>query len=136
MLDVVTKEITELRLRTLAPGTIVVLAFDADAGNIDILSKNIKKLKSCNAVSNVITIHQVPNLESEILRSCDIRKIEDLLNSKSKRDFKSDLLRVTKLTSKLEEPEFNIDRFWSTTPAEPYVTVQNQSSQVNLKCKK
>ena len=45
MLDVVTKEITELRLRTLAPGTIVVLAFDADAGNIDILSKNIKKLK-------------------------------------------------------------------------------------------
>ena len=99
MLDVVTKEITELRLRTLAPGTIVVLAFDADAGNIDILSKNIKKLKSCNAVSNFITIHQVPNLESEILRSCDIRKIEDLLNSKSKRDFKSDLLRVTKLTS-------------------------------------
>lgn len=133
VLNVVTAEITDLRLRALSPGTTVVLVFDTDAGNVDILNRNIKKLKDCKAVSNVITIPQVPNLEGELLRSCDIRKIEELLNSKSKSDFKSDILRVTNLAAKLREHKFSIDRFWTATPGQPYQNVQNQSSQVKLK---
>ena len=135
VLNVVTEEITDLRLRALSPGTTVVLVFDVDAGNVDILGRNIKKLKECSAVSDVLTIPQVPNLEGELLRSCDIRKIEDLLNSKSRRDFKSDLLRVTNLTAKLQEHKFNIDLFWAATPSQPFHTIENQASKIKLKKK-
>lgn len=133
VLNAVTEEITDLRLRAFSPGTTVVLVFDVDAGSAAILMKNIKKLKSCSAVANVVTIPQVPNLEGEILRSCDIRKIEELLSSKSRRDFKSDLLRVTNLSIKLKEHQFNIDQFWAATPTPPYQMIPNQASQVKLK---
>ena len=44
VLNVVTEDITDLRLRALSPGTTVVLVFDVDTGNVDILGRNIKKL--------------------------------------------------------------------------------------------
>lgn len=133
VLNAVTEEITDLRLRALSPGTTVVLVFDVDAGNANVLKNNIEKLKACGAVANVVTIPQVPNLEGEILRSCDIKKIEELLNSKSRRDFKSDLLRVTNLAAKLKEHQFSIDRFWAATPTPPYQMIPNQSPQVKFK---
>ena len=74
VLNVVTEEITDLRLRALSPGTTVVLVFDVDAGNVDILGRNIKKLMKCSSISDVITIPQVPNLEGELLRTVTSRK--------------------------------------------------------------
>ena len=133
VLNVVTEEITDLRLRALSPGTTVVLVFDVDAGNVDILNWNIKKLTKCSSISDVITIPQVPNLEGELLRSCDIRKIEELLNSKSRSDFKSDILRVTNLAAKLREHKFNIDHFWTASPSQPFQAIENQSSKTKLK---
>ena len=135
VLNVVTEKITDLRLRALSPGTTIVLVFDVDAGSVDILNKNIAKLKSCSAVANVITIPQVANLEEEILRSCDVGRIEDLLNSKSRRDFKSDLLHVTNLAAKLKVHHFNFDLFWTTAPTQPYQFIPNQSSHVKIKAK-
>ena len=133
VLNVVTEKITDLRLRTLSPGTMVVLVFDTDAGSRDILSKNISKLKSCTAVSEIITIPQVPKLEMELVRSCDIRQIKDLLNSRTNDDFKSDVLRVTNLDAKLREHKFNIDCFWSSIPTRPYQDIPNEAEKVKLK---
>ena len=133
VLNVVTEEITDLRLRALSPGTTVVLVFDVDAGNVDILGRNIKKLMKCSSISDVITIPQVPNLEGELLRSCDIKKIEELLNSKSRSDFKSDILRVTNLAAKLREHKFSMDHFWTAAPSQPFQAIENQSSQIKLK---
>lgn len=135
VLNVVTEEITDLRLRALSPGTTVVLVFDVDAGSVDILNRNVTKLNSCSVVANVVTIPQVANLEEEILRSCDIGRIEDLLNSKSRRDFKSDLLRVTNLAAKLKEHHFNFDQFWTAAPTPPHQSIPNQSSQIKIKIK-
>lgn len=56
VLNVVTEEITDLRLRALSPGTTVVLVFDVDAGSVDILNRNVTKLNSCSVVANVVTI--------------------------------------------------------------------------------
>ena len=64
----------------------VVLVFDVDAGSRDILNANIQKLENCQAVTEVVTIPQVPKLEIELVRSCDIRQIKELLNSRSKDD--------------------------------------------------
>lgn len=133
VLNVVAEEITDLRLRTLSPGTMVVLVFDVDAGNIETLKKNIQNLKAYKAVSEIVTITQVPKLEGELVRSCNIRQIKELLNSRTNEDFKRDVMRVTNLGAKLREHKFNIDQFWSATPTSPYQDIPNQASKVKLK---
>lgn len=135
VLNVVTERITDLRLRNLSPGTMVVLVFDVDAGSRDILNANIQKLENCQAVTEVITIPQVPKLEIELVRSCDIRQIKELLNSRSNDDFKRDVMRVTNLDAKLREHQFNMDYFWSATPTEPYQDIPNEAARVKLKSK-
>lgn len=132
-LNVVEQEITEVRLRTLKQGTMVVLVFDTDTGNADILRKNIKTLRACKVVSEIILIPQIPNLEGELIRSCNIKRIEELLNSKTRREFKSDLIRVSNLHKKLQEHQFDIALFWSEKPTSPYQDLGNQAEKVKLK---
>ena len=75
-LNVIDEEITDAMLRLLREDTIVVLIFDTDTENTDILNNNIKKLNASKRVFKVITVPQVPNLESELIRSCKIKKIK------------------------------------------------------------
>lgn len=131
-LNVIENKISMNILRTLKKGTVVVLVFDTDTGKIDILNSNIKFLKECSFISKVITIPQVKNLEDELVRSCNIRDITELLNSRSKKDYKSDLIRVTNLDSKLKEHEFNIAHFWNEQPTIPYQKITNESNQVKI----
>ncbi len=128
-LNPVSQVVTDMRLRALAPGTMAVLVFDTDAGNPDILKENIKLLEACVSVSEIVLIPQVPNLEGELLRSCNIRS---LLNSKSRKEFKSDIIRVTNLENKLRQHQFNINLFWCGSPTPPYQDFENQAAKVKL----
>ncbi len=129
-LNVVQTEITAMHLRTLKNKTIIVLIFDTDTDSVAILNKNIRKLQSCQAVSEIILIPQVPNLEGELVRSCNIRKIEELLNSKSKTDFKADFIRVSNLGKKLQEHNFDICLFWSQIPSAPFHGIENNAAKI------
>lgn len=131
-LNVVQEEITEMRLRPLLNGTMVVLVFDTDAGQMEILEHNLTKLRKCSAVSEIVTIPQVTNLEEELVRSCDIKNIVDLLNSKSVTSFKSDLKRISNLDTKLREHKFDINVFWSKKPTSPYQRIENQAAKIKL----
>ncbi len=131
-LNVSTQEITVARLRTLSRDTMVVLVFDTDAGNVEILKNNIKTLKDCKAVSDIVIIPQVPNLEGELVRSCDIRNIKELLNSKTNGEFKSDIMSVSNLAKKLQEHKFDIQVFWSGVPTGAYQDVENQAAKVKM----
>jgi len=131
-LNVIEAEFTNARLMTLRPGTMVVLVFDTDTGHIDILNRNLQKLKKCSAVSEIVTVPQVLNLEQELVRSCEIRDIRELLGSKSRKEFKTDLIRVTNLASKLREHRFDIDSFWRDAPPPPYQSIQNQAGRIKL----
>ncbi len=135
VLNVVTTPIPEMRLRVLSPKTMAVLVFDTDAGSRDILNANIQKLKKCAAITEVVIIPQVPRLEGELVRSCNIRQIRELLNSKTNDEFKRDVLRVTNLDAKLREHKFDINRFWVTSPTSPYQDIPNQAAKVKLKSK-
>lgn len=131
-LNAVTQKITDARLRTLSPGTMVVLVFDTDREDVEILKENIKRLKESPSVSEVVLIPQVPDLEAELVRSCDIKKIQELLNSRSRKDAKGDLTHVTNLDQKLREHRFDINRFWRGEPAWPYQDIENQAERVKL----
>lgn len=119
-------------LRTLNRGTVVVLIFDTDTDNVNILKQNLQKLDKCSFISKVITIPQIPNLEGELVYSCSIRRITELLGSRSRVEFKSDLLHITNLDSKLKEHEFSIEKFWSRTACTPYDDIKNDSNEIKI----
>ncbi len=129
-LNVIENKISDNIIRTFKRNTIVVLVFDTDTKNTDILNSNIKKLKACKFISKVITIPQVYNLEDELVHSCNIKDITELLNSRSKKDFKSDLIHITNLDSKLKEHSFDINLFWSQQPNFPYQNISNDSKLI------
>lgn len=131
-LNVIEHRITDARLRTLAPGTMVVLVFDTDTNHYDTLKYNIEKIKQSPTISDIVIIPQVPNLEGELLCSCEIKKITDLLNSKSKSDFKKDLISANNLDKKLMEHKFDINRFWINSPESTYTFIVNNANKIKL----
>lgn len=135
VLNVVEQEIPDTRLRALSRGTMVVLVFDTDTGNTEILNRNILKLRRCPSVSEVVLIPQVPKLELELVRSCNIKQIKELLNSRSDSDFKRDVIRVTNLSKKLKEHNFDINLFWNKKPGFPYQSIDNQADKVKITSK-
>ncbi len=134
VLNVVTEKITDLRLRTLSPGTTVVLVFDTDRSDRAILDENLQTLRRHRNVKEIITIPQVSKLEDELVRSCTIRQIKELLNSKTNGEFKHDVLGVTNLDAKLRQYQFDINKFWTATPPAPYQNIPNQAEKI--KCDK
>lgn len=100
--NVIQEKIKVAQLRTLKKGTTAVLVFDTDTtDNTAVLKENIDTLKKYSAVSNVLCITQVENLEDEIVRSCDVNKAQELTNSKSVSSFKSDFIKTSDLKGTL-----------------------------------
>lgn len=130
--NAIESEITNARLIALRPGTMVVLIFDTDTRNVDILNKNIKKLQSCKSVVDLVLIPQIKNLEDELVKSCNIRDVKELLGSKSTKDFKCDFIRVSNLAYKLKNKNFDINLIWTETPVSPYQHIENHSKKIKL----
>ena len=120
-------------LRTLERETVVVLVFDTDVEKIDVLDENIKLIKSSNNVKDVICIPQIKNLEDELIYSTNINKIVDLLESKSKKDFKNDFNNCKNLMKKLENKEFKISKLWSRNAVDIYKKYKNDSEVIKKK---
>ena len=120
-------------LRTLERETVVVLVFDTDVEKIDILDENIKLIKNSNNVKDVICIPQIKNLEDELIYSTNINKIVDLLESKSKKDFKNDFNSCKNLIKKLEDKEFKISKLWSRNAVDIYIKYKNDSEVIKKK---
>ncbi len=129
-LNVIENEISKARLIALRPGTMVVLIFDTDTGNVEILNKNIKKLSECSSVADVVLVPQVKNLEDELVKSCSIRHIKELLGSRSNTEFKSDFIKVTNLAKKLKDKSFDINLIWKGNPSAPYQDIINHSEKI------
>lgn len=129
--NVIQEKLTKYRLLTLKKGTIVVLVFDTDTGNISTLLENIEFLKKENTVKEVLCITQVKNLEDELIRSCDIRQIRELTGSKSNKDFKRDVIRDNSLHKKLLKHKFDFEKFWTSADA-AYKCINNDADRIKL----
>lgn len=132
IINVIQNIVSDMILRTFKQGTIVVLIFDTDTNDVDTLNKNIEKLKKNRNVANIITIPQVNNLENELIYSCDIKRITELLNSRSASNFKHDLIHITNLSNKLKQHSFDINRFWSRQPQSPYDHIINMAHEIKI----
>lgn len=130
--NVTLEKLTKLRLMSLQMGTIVVLVFDTDAGNLSVLRDNMELLKQAENISDVICVTQVKNLEDELVRACNIKDVKELLGAVSMKDFKRRLLKEKNLSKKLREHGFDIGKFWSKQDDHVYAGVRNDASRIKL----
>ena len=130
IINTIQNKIPNSILRTLERETVVVLVFDTDVGKIDILDENIKLIMSSNNVKDVICIPQIKNLEDELIYSTNINKIVDLLESKSKKDFKNDFNNCKNLIKKLEDKEFKISKIWSRETVDIFKKYKNEAIKI------
>ena len=133
IINTIQNKIPNSILRTLERETVVVLVFDTDVEKIDILDENIKLIKNSNNVKDVICIPQIKNLEDELIYSTNINKIVDLLESKSKTNFKNDFHNCKNLMKKLEDKEFKISKLWSRNAVDIYKKYKNDSEVIKKK---
>lgn len=133
--NVIQEKLKMAQLRTLKKGTTAVLVFDTDtADNTNILKENIDILKKYSAISNVICITQVENLEDEIVRSCDVSKAQELTNSKSVSSFKSDFIKASNLKGTLEKHKFCFENLWCrSSNKDQYKEIKNEADKIRLK---
>ncbi|MEG2298789.1 MAG: hypothetical protein RSB75_04250 [Anaerovoracaceae bacterium] len=75
---------------------------------------------------------QVKNLEDELVRSCKVRTIKDIFESKSKEEFKSDLIKAKNLDIKLKDIGFDIVKLWSENPPKPFDNIKNEAIKIKL----
>lgn len=131
--NVVEKVISTLKLRTIKENTVIILVFDVDTNNINTITENIKILKRCKNVKEIILIPQVENLEDELIRSTSINQIKELTNSKSTTDFKRDLLKINNVLKLLENKNFDINKFWNKNPSNKFNKFENMSFKIKIK---
>lgn len=130
--DVVKRRITRNKLRQLKRNTIVVLVFDTDTDNAEILNENIEFIRKQNYIKDVICVTQVQNLEDEIERSCNIKMAKQLTGSRSLEDYKRDLNAEKNLGTKLRNAEFDIDKFWSMSPSGAFEKIPNEATKIKI----
>ena len=131
--NIVQEKLTKPRLMQLKQGTTVILVFDTDCGNVQILQDNIKLLNKSGMVNKVLCITQVKTLEDEFLRSCDIKRIRELTGSKSDKDFKRDLIKDNNFAQKLKVHKFDFSKFWNSTDKDIYSKITNDAREIKLK---
>lgn len=130
--NVIQELIPDPLLRTMSENSIAILVFDTDTNNISVLEENIKRLKAFGRAQTIWLVMQVRNLEDELVRSTSVRRITDLLNSKSISEFKHDFIKEQNLFVKLTDKNFDIGKIWVTSPNGLFSRYSNNGANIKL----
>ena len=130
--NVIQKILSDRKLMQLEPGSSVVLVFDTDTDDTEILKKNISLLKSMSFEVEVLTVAQVLNFEDEIERSTDVKRAQDFTKSESVSDFKSAVNRMKEadFRSALKRHKLDMSKLWSQKPPKAFRLVSQDSDKV------
>ncbi len=124
------EEFSQQRLRVLSSNTIAIIILDTDAGNYEILSRNVRILKKNRNIKDIWLVLQVENLEKELLRVTDVKEIKDLIGSKSNKDFKTDFINEKNLLAKLMHHNMNYALLWASKPNGIYKEYKNDGYRI------
>ena len=139
VLNFVNKKLTNAQARMIKKDTKVVIIFDTDSFNIQILDENIKTLIEIGEVkaNNLVIVMSVKTFEDELVYSCNkITNINDLLNTNGISEFKKKFIKHSDLPSKLLGVGFNINLMWSRkayNPFDKYINSGNRIKRINSK---
>ena len=120
------------KLMQFDPGSVVVLVFDTDKDETEILKKNISLLKSLSFKVEVLSVVQVLDFEDEIERSTDVKHAQDFTKSESVSDFKNRVNRMKEadFRSALKRHRLDMDQLWSQKPPKDFRFLTQDSGKI------
>ena len=119
--NVLTNRISTSKLMTFKKNVNVCFVFDSDGEqNLTIYNHNISVLKKYVSGVHIYNFVQIRNLEDELVRATDLKKIEELTGSKSSKDFKTDFLSCSNFRQLLERHNFDVKKMWCTEPTDSF----------------
>ena len=131
--NVIQNRFTVARMRPLKNGEVIVLVYDTDVEtNTEILKYNIDFLKKQSGIKEIVCIPQIKNLEDELKRSCKIKYIGELTNSKTTTDYKRDLISCTNLGVRLKKCDFDISKMWKQLPINSFQQFGNDAEKIKI----
>ena len=130
--NVIQDHITPAFLRTISEGTTMILVFDTDTNNTEILLENIALLNAHSHIKEVWCVLQVKNLEDEFKRSTNITEVKQLTGSRSNKDYKHALIKEKRLFEKLKNHNFDFSKFWVTSPTGVFKALSNDGLKIKL----
>ena len=132
--NVIQKTLSDRKLMLLDPGSVVVLVFDTDKDETEILKKNINLLKSLSFEVEVLTVAQVLNFEDEIERSTDVKRAQDFTKSESLKDFKNAVNRAKDkdFRAALKRHKFDLSKLWTQKPPRIFSFINQDGGKVKV----
>lgn len=112
VLNVVRDKISKQRLMVLSPKTNIILIYDIDVENTEILKYNINLLKKYN-FKNIYHIQSINNFEDELVYSSSLKRINDMYNTICVEEFKTKFIHQNDLYSKLKKISYDNSKMWS-----------------------
>ena len=109
-LNVIQNVIPNSVLLQIKQGTTVVFVFDTDKEITDKLQKSIELVKKHCLQSKIVFLIQVKNLEDELVRCTDVKKVTDLTQSQSVSNFKTAFCRIKDLRELLERHQIDVGK--------------------------
>ena len=117
VLNILQNDIKNSRLMSIKPNTTIILIFDTDVQEKELLNRlaqNIKILKASKHIKEIIVIPQVLNFEDELVYATNIKSIEKFIPNCTKKEFKSKFIKLgSNIVAMLEKQDFNADKLWS-----------------------
>ena len=130
--NVVANLIPRSQLIAIQANSTVVFVFDTDVPITDTLKKNIELIdRYCTRVK-ILYLPQVINLEDELVRCTDIKRIAELTGSKSSSNFKSDFCALSNCRSVLDRHKLDVAMLWTPKLPDEFTFVEHNSGQVKL----
>ena len=105
-------EFTKSRLMALNRNTIIILVYDIDVNNADVLKRNIEILKKYG-FNNIVHIQSIPNFEGEMEYAMGLNTVNAIFNTSNDTQFKSKFLKCHNLYTKLNSFNLDVDKLWS-----------------------
>lgn len=133
VINVLQEVLSVSQLLQIQTGTVISLVFDTDVFPTKILQDNIDALrKKCSKVE-IVYLAQVRNLEEELVRCTDVKKVTDLTRSSGIQKFKHDFCAASDLRNTLKNHQLDIRLLWDTPRPKEY-SFATRNSDV-IKCK-
>ncbi len=129
--NVIQKLIPKSQLLTFQAGMTVVFVFDTDTEQTERLRQNIQRVQRYCRV-RLLTVAQVLNLEDELVRCTDVHSVQELTQSRSQHNFKSDFCRMKPedCLSMLNRHHLDPEKLWAKEPPAVYDFVRQDGKAV------
>ena len=131
--NVIQNQITNSILLSIKPGSVIVFVFDTDKELTDKLKKNIAQIAKVCPKSKIIFLMQVKNLEDELVRCTDVKKVIELTQSQSISNFKTAFCRIKDLRELLERHQINLKKLWTTNPPDVFAFLPQNGELIKIK---